>query len=153
MALILVQLASNTNRHAETDEAELATRINRGDVVRVLKDRSDVGIRQSKQAWIASGRTAESYPMSFVVVEITDMTDEEAADLVKPFPDPESPDCPVDADGVPIIQFVRRWCFEAAGIEADRQAELLENGELISTRALVNNAIIDKAAMLSVVSI
>ncbi len=141
MALILVQLAANPNQHAATIAEEKARRLNIGDIVRVLKSRNDVGRRQYKPAWIAAGGSAGSYPMGFVVVEITDMTDSDAAELVKSYP---------ETDDLDAIEFHRRWGFVAGGISAERQAELMVNGELVSNKALMQTALIDKAGLLTV---
>jgi len=144
MALILVQLAQNKNQHAATLAEETATRINRGDVVRVLKNRDDVGIRQSKQKWIKAGRTAADFSLAFVIVEITDMTDAQAEKLVAPFPEitEENPDDE--------IVYNRRWGFEASAISPARQAELITNGEIVTNRAALTNVLVDDLGVLTV---
>jgi len=149
MALLKVQLANNQHSFSGTAEEEAAERLASGDVVEVLSDRSDVGFREYKKAWIATGRAAEDFPMNFVLVEVVDMTDEEAGELIKSYPDPADPDCPMDAEGYPIIEYQRRWGFVASGIAPDRQAQLLQSGELVTTRALLSAAIIDKVGELS----
>lgn len=141
MTLILVQLAVNPNQHATTIAEEKSRRLNTGDIVRVLKSRNDVGRRQYKPAWIAAGGSAGTYPMGFVVVEITDMTDTEAAELVKSYP---------ETDDLDAVEFLRRWGFVAGGISAERQAELMTNGELVTNKALMQTALVDKAGLLTI---
>lgn len=143
MALLLVQLADNSGNGSAGEQ--LAS----GDVVRVLEGRHDVGARQSRAAWIASGKDPAQFPMGFVLVDVIDMTEEEAEQLIVPYPLSVDPGFQLDAEGNPIFQYARRWGFVASGIALDRQAELMTTGELTTTKALVSAAIMDKAGFLN----
>jgi len=144
MALLIVQVEANKNQHAATAAEELANRIDRGNPLRVAAGWEDIGIRFAKRKWIAAGKAAADFPFSYVVVDITDMTDAEAQRLCEPYPLPtaEVPD--------PDIVYARRWVFSADQIAPERQAELITNGELVTTRALLNTAMIDQAGLMQV---
>ncbi len=136
-AYLSVQIIANKNRHADTDAEEIASRINIGAISRVMKDENDIGIRMSKQNWIRAGRAAETFPGNFVVIKVSDMTYEQALKLLESYP-------PFDPDNQEEQRvYERRWVFNPSNITPERQLEVVENGELTTTIAALENVLID----------
>lgn len=130
MAEILIMARNNTTADPERERIGC---YKRGMPVAVRPDGHAWGLEESKQAWLAAGRSAASWPGHFVIAKIPGVTVATVLALIEPQTEDDG------GNALGAVYRRRRWKVDVDSIPSAIRQQLIDNGEVTVTANQIKN--------------